>query len=120
LYLCECKKDCSFSIEFKKPIVIGDFWENCGSTLLLADNFASPPLIAFMRFCESSESHNPKSCAIFWLERMFSFIKPKNVHLAKKNQLDVAIARITTEFEDNECVSFVDASLTEYIRDFLS
>jgi hypothetical protein len=51
---------------------------------------------------------------------MFSFIKPKNVHLAKKNQLDVAIARITTEFEDNECVSFVDASLTEYIRDFLS
>ena len=113
--LRECL-DGHFYVEFKHP---DDAFTS--STVLYADNFASPALIKLMRFCEGAESHHPKMCAIFWLERFFTHIKPNTgkVPLTEK-QRDAAIARFANEVDDSECIEFVNDSLSDYIKEYLS
>ena len=115
LYLNECL-DGTFYVEFKHP---DDAFTS--STVLYADNFASPALIKLMRFCEGAESHHPKMCAIFWLERFFTHIKPSTgkVPLTEK-QRDAAIARFANEVDDSECIEFVNDSLSDYIKEYLA
>lgn len=115
LYLKECL-DGHFYVELKQP---NDVFTS--SMVLYADNFASPALIKLMRFCEGAESHHPKMCAIFWLERFFTHIKPNTgkVPLTEK-QRDAAIARFANEVDDSECIEFVETAIDDYIKEFLS
>lgn len=109
-----------FYLTYEKLDAKNRITEN-NAAALYADNFASPALIKLMRFCEGAESHHPKMCAIFLLERFFTHIKPNTgkVPLTEK-QRDAAIARFANEVDDSECIEFVETAIDDYIKEFLS
>jgi len=127
LYLRECL-DGHFYLEFKKtrgsPATVGTYWDNSDSTILYANMFAAPHLIAFMRLCSATEPMNPAACAVFVTARLFEIAKKHSKDEKLLFGLEMQRNHTATMVDckahtDERHIGLIDDLLTGYIKKFL-